>query len=117
MPTHPFTNIDDAIGVLWEGEARLAALINWLVIALLHLGLIQMLLLVTWLFDVSAADALAFAKSLLDKPLTSFLKSAISALGLSLSAIAALYLLAMQRIHAGVLRSLVLDFLHPSMKG
>lgn len=84
-----------AIEVLFSMLARLSALVVWVLIALVHLGLLLVLLAGCWLFGVTAADvAAAYVRLRQTMPV-----EVLSFLGVSAGTLLAGWLWMLRKVH------------------
>lgn len=102
-----FQSTEQALQVLFSLQARLGALVTWVIIAALHLLVLTLLLAAAWLFQVTPATVQAVVQQLLQTwPLAT-----LSAVGLSGMSVLAGYWWLVRWVHQRGGRDLLMRYL------
>lgn len=90
-----FDSTEQAVNVLWFMFTRMAGLLTWTAIALLHTALLAVLLLVMWSTQTTPAEVAEGFRAMLQ----TWPAAALAAVGVSASALAAGYWWVLKHLH------------------
>lgn len=100
--------MEKSVDMLWTGLARMAAFTQWIVIALFHVAVLQILICVSWAFQISPKEVYGFFQ---ETPYSSFLQNLFSLFGIGLLSALTVYVWALRKIHKGVLSNWIRKYL------
>lgn len=93
-----FNSTEQAVTVMFSMQARLAALVMWLLVALVHIGLLAIASILVWAFQIQPTEVLAWSQELLQ----SMPVSVLTAVGVSFLSLLGAYLWVLRWVHAKV---------------